>query len=307
MIDERIQSALSYIPADDRETWVSAAMAIRAEVGDAGYDVWMDWSRQADSFREADARAVWRSCRGRGITLGTLFHTARQHGWPGEAGHQRRWTPQELAERRRASEERAARDGQQREREMQHAARRAAWIMHHTVQEPHAYLHTKGWPEAKGSVWYPTPDVNLLYIPMRVDGRLVGVQLIDRFGTKKYLKGQRTSGAEYVISNEGRGVRDYWCEGYATGLSLRECLKALGLRYRIHIAFSAGNLVNLATQAGAGVVIADRDDSQTGEKAAIKTGLPYFLPEAGDFNDLHQATSTFRASRVLAAWLKENP
>jgi putative DNA primase/helicase len=155
----------------------------------------------------------------------------------------------------------------------------------------------------KGAVWWPNERQNLLCIPMRVGSTLVGVQLINREGKKRYLTGQRTSGAEYLIANNGHGAEDFWVEGYATGLSLRDCLHALKMRYRIHITFSAGNLEKMARAAGAGYVIADRDDSGTGERVALASGLPYFLPDVGDLNDLHKTEGTFRASQILRKWL----
>lgn len=154
-----------------------------------------------------------------------------------------------------------------------------------------------------GQVWWLDAENNLLCIPMRIGPNLVGIQMIDRTGAKKYLQGQRTSGAEYVISNPGRGALDWYVEGYATGLSLRDCLQALKLRYVIHITFSAGNLVRVAELCGGGVVVADNDASGTGERMAQKTGLPYFMPPEGDFNDMHKAHGRLRASQALRNWL----
>lgn len=299
---DRIQSALSFVPADDRATWVNMAMAIKAEVGDEGFDVWDDWSQSAGNYNASAARSVWRSCRGRGITLGSLFHAAKGYGWRDDQTHSRP-SAAALDAHRRDVLARQTREGQQRDREAQQAARKAAWIMHQCVHEQHAYLDSKGYPELKGAVWRPDPENNLLCIPMRIGTSLVGVQMIDRTGAKKYLTGQRTSEAEYVIDNSGAGAKHWFVEGYATGLSLRDCLKSMSMRYVIHVTFSAGNLVKVAAKHGTGLVIADRDDSLTGERAAQKTGLPYFLPEQGDFNDLHRATSTFRAAQALRKWM----
>lgn len=298
----RIQSALSFVPPEQRETWLQMAMAIKSEIGDDGFDLWDEWSSAASNYSANAARAVWKSCRGGGITIGSLFHEAKQHGWRDDVRHAQS-SQEYLAARRRELAERATREGAEREQLAEAAARKAGWIMHQTVQEQHAYLHAKGWADAKGAVWHPSEEQNLLCIPMRIGDALVGLQMIDREGSKRYLSGQRTSEAEYVISNSGRGAMDWYCEGYATGLSLRECLQALRMRYRIHITFSAGNLAKVAGKYGSGYVIADRDDSQTGERAAQKTGLPYLLPEAGDFNDFHKKAGTFRASQELRKWL----
>ena len=298
-MNARIQSALSFIPADDRETWVAMGMAVKSEVGEEGFAVWDQWSQTADNYNAAAARSVWRSCKGRGVTVGTLFHAAKGYGWKDDEKHHQP-TPAQIAARKRELLERQTAEGQERDRIAQEAAKKAAWIMHQTKTEQHAYLHSKGFAEVLGAVWWPNPEQNLLCIPMRVGQALVGVQMIDRTGAKRYLSGQRTSGAEYLISNNGPRALDWWCEGFATALSLRDCLSALRIRYRIHVTFSAGNLKAMATE---GVVVADNDESRTGENAAIATGLPYLLPPSGDMNDWVRAEGVFKTSQAVRKWL----
>ena len=188
---------------------------------------------------------------------------------------------------------------QDRAKESVAASKRAQAIITAAKQEQHAYLDSKGWRDT-GLVWYPAEDINLLVIPMRIAGTLAGCQLIDRDGSKKFLKGQRTNGAEYVFGT--RGV-DVWCEGYATARSLNECLSMSGAQARVHACFSAGNLQRMAKT---GIVIADNDASQTGEKAARATGLPYWMPDriGQDFNDYHQERGTFPAGMALRKFLQ---
>ena len=301
----RLQAALTFIPADHRETWVQMGMAVKSELGDAGFDIWDYWSQTAENYHAASARSVWKSCKGAGgVTAGTLFHKARANGWRDD-DKQSRPPPEPLQARQYEIAERLTQEGIERKKAQQNAAKKAGWIMHQTVQEQHAYLQSKGWPDAKGAVWWPDEKQNLLCIPMRVGDALVGVQMIDREGGKRYLTGQRTSQAEHLISNNGRGAADWFVEGYATGLSLRECLHALRMRYRIHITFSAGNLAKVAALHGSGYVVADRDDSGTGERVAVQTGLQYYLPSEGDFNDMHKAQGTFQASQALRRWMSE--
>ena len=76
-----IESALSSVSAHDRETWIQCGMAIKAELGDAGFDIWDHWSRSADNYRERDARDVWMSFKNGGISIATLFYYARLSGW----------------------------------------------------------------------------------------------------------------------------------------------------------------------------------------------------------------------------------
>lgn len=297
----RAEQALQFISPVERDLWVAMGMALQSEFGDAARDLWMDWSRQADSFRETDARAVWRSFRGTGVSIASLYHEARQNGWR-DQGYQAP-TPEQREAHRIAAAERLTQEGQERIRLARAASLKAEWILSQCRRERHTYLDSKGFTEQEGLVWWAADDTNLLVIPMHVGRNLVGVQLIDRTGGKKYLSGQVTSKAEYCIDGGHQGASDWWVEGYASGLSLQACLHALKLRYRIHITFSAGNLKRMAHS---GYVVADNDASNTGALAAQATSLPYFLPPGVgcDINDMHQRDGTFKTSQALGRWLR---
>ena len=299
---DRAEAALQFICSDDRSVWVGMGMALQSEYGDAAREIWMDWSRQSDSFKEADARAVWRSFRGTGVSIASLFHEAKQNGWR-DQGFQKP-TDSQVAEQRQIAAQRHTQEGQERAKLATLAAKKAEWILGQCKHEKHAYLHAKGFQELDGLVWYPTEAQNLLCIPMYVGGKIAGLQMIDRDGSKKYLSGQITSQAEFCMDSGALRPMEFWVEGYASGLSLRACLHALKLRHSIHVTFSANNLQRMAHS---GFVIADNDASQTGEKAAQATGLPYWMPEATgtDINDFHKANGTFRASQALRKWLQE--
>ena len=302
-MNDRIESALSFIPAEDRNVWVTMAMAVRSELGDAGFDIWDAWSATSDKYNPHAARAVWRSCRGSGVTVGTLFHEARGYGWV-DKEKPTKATFEQIQARKAEALARQTAEGQARAQEADRAAKKAGWIMHQAKPEKHAYLHKKGWPDAVGAVWRPDAENNLLCIPMRIGEKLVGVQLIDREGGKKFLSGQVTAGAEYAISNLGHGAQEWFVEGYATGLSLRDCLHMLKMRYRIHITFSASNLVKMAKQYGAGLVIADNDASGTGERAAREAGLPYYMPPPGDLNDQCKTEGVFAVAKILHGFVQ---
>lgn len=183
------------------------------------------------------------------------------------------------------------------------AARKAQAILDSSRHEQHAYLDAKGFPDALGLVYRPDDTSNLLVIPMRVGKQLVGCQLIDRDGGKKFLFGQRCSGAEFVFG--GNTGIDIWCEGFATAKSISAVMAAIKTPCRIHACFSAGNMEAMARAAGRGFVVADNDASGTGEKAAKATGLPYFMPDTigRDFNDEHRATGTFQASQAMRRFI----
>lgn len=299
----RAASALQFLSPIERETWLQIGMAIKSEFGDAGFQMWDEWSQSTDNYNKLSSRSVWKSYKGTGITIASLFHLAKQNGWKDNDQYAKP-NREQMQARQRDMAERLTQEGIERVKSQQSAAKKAGWVMHQTKLEQHAYLHSKGWPDAKGPVWWASEESNLLCLPMRVGESLVGVQMIDREGGKRYLTGQRTSGAEYLISNNGRGASDFWVEGYATGLSLRECLHALRMRYRIHVTFSAGNLTAMANS---GYVIADNDASGTGEKAAKKAGLPFFMPPGvgQDLNDMHKTMGTFKTSQILRKWLAD--
>ena len=180
------------------------------------------------------------------------------------------------------------------------AAKRAAGILHQCQYAFHPYLKRKGFPEESGNVWLRDGD-QVLVIPMRVGSNLVGVQLIDESGSKKFLSGQKTSEAEFVIDNKGPHIL---CEGYATALSVRMILKSYKRRYTIHVCFSAGNMVKIAARLSGGFVVADNDESGTGERVAKQIGWPYWISDKlGDFNDHHLREGIFRTGQSLLKML----
>jgi putative DNA primase/helicase len=185
----------------------------------------------------------------------------------------------------------------------QKAAARAADMLRQCSLERHAYLYGKGFPDERGNV-LALDSGPLLLIPMRVAGRLVGVQTITTDGEKKFLFGQQCSGAEYVIDNKGR---DFFCEGYATGLSVRAALSALKMRYRVHVCFSAHNLAKLAGNCEGGIVIADNDLSGAGLRAAQQSGRRFFMPPTvgQDFNDMHKSCGVFKLSQMLRQFMMD--
>ncbi len=184
------------------------------------------------------------------------------------------------------------------------AAAKAGWILHQCRQAFHPYLTAKGFSEEEGNVW-ATDDGLILVIPMRINGRIVGCQLINDKGEKKFLSGQITKGATFVMDAKGVPI---FVEGYATALSVRAAMKAIKIRYTIHVCFSASNLEHIAGNIPGGLIVADNDGSGTGEKAAIKTGKPYWLsPTVGnDFNDDHARVGLFPVSQSLKRVLISN-
>jgi putative DNA primase/helicase len=187
----------------------------------------------------------------------------------------------------------------------QRAAQKASTILSECVHEPHAYLDSHGLKDLPGLVWHKTPEENLLIIPMMIDRRVVGLQMIDREGQKKFLFGQQSKGASYVIGQNGINV---WCEGYCTGMAVHRALQAIKRPAVVHICFSAANMQAMALRSTRGIVVADNDSSGTGQKAALATGLPYYLPETEgqDACDEFMELGLFTFSQKLQKFLLDN-
>jgi phage/plasmid primase-like uncharacterized protein len=177
------------------------------------------------------------------------------------------------------------------------AARKAAWILEQTKPDTHPYLKKKGFEKQVGNVW-DKDGIRLLVIPMRINNRLVGCQLIDEGGGKKFLKGQKTKGAFFSLGTEGIPI---FVEGYATGLSVHAALTAAHLRHNVFVCFSASNMEFVSRSSKVGVIIADHDANGIGEKVAVNANKSYWIsPTVGeDFNDFHLRHGLFNASQSL--------
>jgi putative DNA primase/helicase len=100
-----------------------------------------------------------------------------------------------------------------------------------------------------------------------------------------------------------RDLPECWIvEGFATGLSVRDALRSVGIPSSVVICFSASNMIQVADQIkGNRFIYADRDESETGEKAAIQTGLPYAISDTigHDANDDHLKYGLFHVVKKI--------
>jgi len=170
------------------------------------------------------------------------------------------------------------------------AAKRAEWILTQTTADIHEYLKRKGFPDERGNIWEPEIGTRLLVVPMRVGRKIVGCQLIDSDGGKKFLSGQVTNGAVHVFDSQGVPI---FCEGYATGLSVRAAMRAARMRFTIYVCFSASNMVKIANTVSGGFVVADNDEAGLSAAGAIKK--PYWASDKAteDFNDYQGRVGLF--------------
>ncbi|MDP2030763.1 MAG: DUF3987 domain-containing protein [Thiobacillus sp.] len=334
-MSNRIREALQFIPASDRDTWVKMGMAIKSEVGDAGFDLWEGWSLQADSFNAKDARDVWKSIRINGkVTAGTLFHEAKSNGWRDDGTYQKP-TPEELAERKRIEQYAHAREEARTALERAEAAKKAAaiWKAATEAKPDHPYLARKrvspvatlreidavavaailGYaPKSSGE---PLAG-RLLVAPVKVGDGLSTLELIDPDGRKSAIYGGAKAGGYWAAQQlpEGDGLTLLIGEGVATVLTAKESSGHPAIA-----ALSAGNLAAVAKAmrerypSAALVILADLVKA-TGApdlhavEAAQSVGGRLAIPDFGtdrpdgatDFNDLAELLGAEAVGRAIA-------
>jgi len=239
----------------------------------------------------------------RWVRVPTTDHPHKRNGtyiYQGDSGAVRNWAVHEKPiswrgegaivdyESIRRKREAHAKEIAQKQR---NAARKAAWIMKQAKKETHPYLAKKGFEEDKSWVWD-----GVLAVPMRVNGSIVGCQLIKADGDKKFLFGQRTKDATAVFDNKGKEIL---CEGYATALSIRRALKTVRTRYKLIVCFSAANILSVAKEHTSAILVADTDP--TGLSVAERSGLPFWNSDIDgeDFNDYEVRVGPIVAGETL--------
>lgn len=195
------------------------------------------------------------------------------------------------------------------------ASKNAIKILSECFIDTHPYLKLKGHVEAKGLIasndaTMPHPDGyrisidSALIIPMRncSTNSISGFQAIkwdeksEKF-KKLFLPGMR---AKKAILKIGSGSEVALCEGYATGLSIYAAASRLKLNISVMCCFSASNIIEVAKTHGK-YVLADHDQSETGEQTAQATGLPWLMPEevGMDWNDVHTKNGLMTVCKAL--------
>lgn len=80
------REALRYVNGvDDYKRWVDIGLCLTA-LGAEGLAIWDDWSTKGQKYQDGDCERKWRTFRpDGGLTLGTLFHYAKDGGWEGQS------------------------------------------------------------------------------------------------------------------------------------------------------------------------------------------------------------------------------
>lgn len=319
LTEQEIAEALSYIDAGcDRETWVRMAMAVKSELGDGGFTVWNDWSRQSDKYNSKDARDTWKSVkRHGGIGIGTLIGEAQHFGFSLNDAERTPLSAEEIEARKRKREAEEKAEQQRRAERMAQAAAQANTIWESATElddDEHPYLKRKLVKSFGLRIGRFRNQDGALLVPIRnIDGQITSLQAIfqnenPQLGRDRdYLPGGQKRGCFHVIGNKPTGSNPVIviCEGYSTGASIH-----MATGYCVVVAFDAGNVPNVAKlmrqQFGRATIVVAADNDQWHEdgkqndgvhyarQASITTGGLLAVPKFSrlsdkptDFNDLH--------------------
>ena len=75
-----LREALAVLSADDYHGWVNFGNAL-SELGQAGFDVWDEWSQGSSKYDAQAATRKWRSFKGGAFQLESIFFAAQSSGW----------------------------------------------------------------------------------------------------------------------------------------------------------------------------------------------------------------------------------
>src|SRR4051812_20010378 len=83
---DRLRSALTSLTSDDYRGWVGYGQALKHDLGEDGYPLWIEWSAKSDKYPgQRDARKKWdnfdRHDIDNPITTASIFYDAEAQGW----------------------------------------------------------------------------------------------------------------------------------------------------------------------------------------------------------------------------------
>ena len=168
----------------------------------------------------------------------------------------------------------------------------AIWDSLNDAPQDHPYLVKKG---VKPHGVRISEDGRLVVPLYDKSGELCSLQYIAADGKKMFHPGARARGCFWMIGDMQDHHKVFIAEGFATAASIHEATSL-----PVVIAFNAKNLIPVASAVrellphGVLVIVADNDESQTGQncaqEAAKASGAEVVMPpQVGDANDFVQA------------------
>jgi putative DNA primase/helicase len=312
-------------------------MAVKAELGEAGFDVWDEWSATSHKYRARECAATWKSFKTTGeVGVGTLFHYAQQYGYRCDSTYKSIAPPPgEIGERQRIAAEQVVKGEIEIADERASTAKKAAaiWKAATEVKTDHPYLERKRISpvatlreidvSAAAEILGYLPKSGgerlvgrLLVVPVKQGGRLSTLELIDGDKRKTALAGRGSkAGGYWATESLSDAVGTLLIgEGVATVLSSKEASGHAAIA-----ALSSGNLLAVAKTmrehypAAELVILADLMKTtgapdpyaiEAAQSVGGRLAVPDFGttrdPEATDFNDMARTRGIEAVERAIA-------
>ena len=286
---ETIRAMLAHLSPDTtREEWARVGMALKAELGEPGFDLFDEFSKRGEEYKAADVRSTWRSIKaGGGVTAGSLVHMAKAAGWRPDPGHTAPPAPSQ-AELKAAAQ--ARREAADRERERQEVVQRERaahavelWALA-SAEGSAPYLERKGLKAAHGARFAPG---GVLRVPMRDGaGELWNCQDILPEKMRDRTTGEPTTDKLYAAGKGGRKAGLFHLIGEPAGadvLLIGEGFATCGTAHEatgrpVAVAFDSGNLQPVAQALqrlypGALLVVIGDNDRETEAATGRNPGI----------------------------------
>ena len=211
-----IWQMLQPIPSHEREIWITVGMALKAEFGEKGFSLFDEWSNSANNYDYKSVTAVWRSFKGGAVSIGSLIHLAKEHGWRSNAVPNKTHSPN-FTESLKSQTSTSA-----------YGSR--LWLAANksdSMVGSHQYAKDKGidWAagagrgKASGSVIGKNADCLIVPIHNIQTNRVQGVQCINLEGCKQTFGG--VSGGALILGNTlDKSLTWYVTEGWASAVSM---------------------------------------------------------------------------------------
>jgi len=74
-----VREALRHISSDDYETWLRVGMGLK--MSGYGFELFDEWSSSYSGYSQRECQSKWNSFRNCKVTIGTIFHLAKQGGF----------------------------------------------------------------------------------------------------------------------------------------------------------------------------------------------------------------------------------
>ncbi len=262
---DRIRTALQYIDSNDREKWLRIGMAIKSELGERGFELWIEWSQQSALFNEKDAKSVWKSIKHNGgVKIATLYFEAQKGGF-NDVGYRKINPNENIWERNQIVNEPDLNHDAEIEIERAITAAKAEeiWSAAKEAMADNPYLSIKQVPsvptlreiEARSAATILGYSPNssgepltgrLLVVPVKQGSKLSTLELIDGNKRKTALAGRGTKSggywtAENLPDGNGENLNLLIGEGVATVMSAKVATGYNGIA-----ALSSSNLLAIA-------------------------------------------------------------